>query len=162
MAHTRDRALYGCRMAQGKGSTSSDGLSLQTLVIAAAASAVAAVVVSHVWKNGTVVAAAMTPVIVSIMKELLAKPMDSEMVKKPVQQVSKIASGSGRIIASATPRTERVRQAGKSFGDQPFSAAPPPPATERRDGAHTNGNGGRPDVIESHPRKTYGGTPPRR
>src|ERR1700712_71013 len=137
MAHTRDRALYGCRMAQGKGSTSGEGLSLQTLVIAAAASAVAAVVVSHVWKGGTVIAAAMTPVIVSIMKELLAKPMDSEIVKKPVQQVSKIASG--RVIASAPPRAERVRQSGKSFGDERFAPAPPPPPTERRGGAHANG-----------------------
>jgi uncharacterized membrane protein YvlD (DUF360 family) len=80
-------------MAQNTGSGNGDHLSLQTLVIAAAASATAAILTSHLWKDGTVIAAAMTPVIVSIVKEMLAKPMDSELVKKPVQQVSRIASG---------------------------------------------------------------------
>ncbi|MEA2451226.1 MAG: hypothetical protein QOG63_3158, partial [Thermoleophilaceae bacterium] len=46
-----------------------EGLSLQTLVIAALASGVAAILVSHVWKGGTVLAAAMTPVFVSVIKE---------------------------------------------------------------------------------------------
>jgi uncharacterized membrane protein YvlD (DUF360 family) len=80
-------------MAEGKGTGGGEGLSLQTLVVAAVASAVAAVVVSHVWKDGTVIAAAMTPVIVAITKELLVRPMESELVRKPVQQVGRLASG---------------------------------------------------------------------
>jgi uncharacterized membrane protein YvlD (DUF360 family) len=148
-------------MAHEKGSRSGEGLSPQTLVIAAVASAVAAVVVSHFWKGGTVVAAAMTPVIVSVMKELLARPMESELVKKPVKQVSRMASG--RIVASAIPRTERVRQAGQTrdYPEDPRTAAPPPP-TEPHSPAGTNGDSTRPDVLQSHPRRTYGSSPRRR
>ncbi len=147
-------------MAQSKGS-SGEGLSPKTLVIAAAASAVAAVVVSHFWKGGTVVAAAMTPVIVSVMKDLLARPMESEIVKRPVQQVSRIASG--RIVASAMPRTERVRQAGQAhdYPEDPRTAAPLPP-TEQHRTADTNGDASRPEVLQSHPRRTYGGSSRRR
>jgi uncharacterized membrane protein YvlD (DUF360 family) len=92
-------------MAEGKGTGGGEGLSLQTLVIAAIASAVAAVVVSHLWKDGTVIAAAMTPVIVAITKELLVRPMESELVRKPVSQVGKLASG--RIAMPARGGTTR-------------------------------------------------------
>lgn len=131
-------------MAQNTGSGNGEGLSLQTLVIAAAASATAAILTSHLWKDGTVIAAAMTPVIVSIVKEMLAKPMDSELVKKPVQQVSRIASGRRAVAGAAAARTEAVRGA----------AAPPidPPEAELTAG----------DVLLSHPRRTYGQTPWRR
>jgi uncharacterized membrane protein YvlD (DUF360 family) len=90
-----------------------ESLSLQTLVIAAAASAAAAVIVSHVWKDGTVIAAAMTPVIISIVKELLARPMESELVRKPV---SKIASGSRAAIGSAGVLSGRAPAPGRSAG----------------------------------------------
>ena len=103
-------------MAEGKASGGGDGLSLQTLVVAAAASAVAAVVVSHVWRDGTVIAAAMTPVVVAIVKELLQRPMESELVRKPV---SRIASGSRAALGSA------VARGGVATGDEP-------PVTERR------------------------------
>src|SRR3954466_4931609 len=83
-------------MAEGKGNGGGESLSLPTLVVAAGASAVAAIVVSHLWKDGTVIAAAMTPVIVAISKELITRPMESELVRKPVQQVGRLASG--RIV----------------------------------------------------------------
>jgi uncharacterized membrane protein YvlD (DUF360 family) len=70
---------------KGKGTGGGEGLSLQTLVVAAIAAAVAAVVVSHLWKDGTVIAAAMTPVIVAITKEMIQRPMESDLVRKPVQ-----------------------------------------------------------------------------
>ena len=53
-----------------------EGLSLRTLVIAAAASAAAAVVTSAFWKGGTVISAAITPVIVAIVKEIVERPRD--------------------------------------------------------------------------------------
>jgi hypothetical protein len=106
-------------MPSGANEGGGEGLSLQTLVLAAASSAAAAIIVSHVWKNGTVVAAAMTPVIVAILKELLAKPMESELVRKPVQQVSRVASSSRRRVASGSG----VRTGGVA----PPSADPPLP-----------------------------------
>jgi hypothetical protein len=53
------------------------GLSIKTLLIAAAASAIAAYVVPMFWKPGTVFAAAMTPIIVTIVSELLKRPVDT-------------------------------------------------------------------------------------
>src|SRR3954469_7961758 len=96
-------------MAEGKGTGGGESLSLQTLVVAAGASAVAAIVVSHLWKGGTVIAAAMTPVIVAITKELLSRPMESELVRKPVQQVGRLASG--RIVV---PGRTAARSSGET------------------------------------------------
>jgi hypothetical protein len=52
-------------------------LSIRTLVIASVASAAAAVVTSQFWLHGTWIAAAMTPVIVTIVSELLHKPTEA-------------------------------------------------------------------------------------
>jgi hypothetical protein len=51
-------------------------LNVRTLVIASAASATAALVTSRLWIAGTWVAAAMTPVIVALVSELLHRPAD--------------------------------------------------------------------------------------
>jgi hypothetical protein len=122
-----------------------EGLSLQTLVVAAAASAAAAVIVSHVWKDGTVIAAAMTPVIVAIVKELLQRPMESEIVRKPVQKVSGIASSRLPVTGSRTA----------TRGDELADA---PPSTEpgglRRD--YGRGDGVAPAEGELTPMRTYG------
>jgi hypothetical protein len=124
-------------MPEGKPSGGGEGLSLQTLVLAAASSAAAAIVVSHIWKGGTVVAAAMTPVIVSIVKELLARPMESEIVRRPVQQVSRVASSRRRVATGAGVRTE---------GEAPRSSEPPSPPAE----------------AELTPMSTYGRLRPRK
>lgn len=59
------------------------GLDLGTLVVAAAASVIAATVVSRFWQAGTVMATAMTPVVVALIKEAL---------DRPARHVSSIAS----------------------------------------------------------------------
>lgn len=51
------------------------GISVVTLIIAAAASASAAFVVSRVWGTGTLVGAAVTPIIVAVVTELLRRPV---------------------------------------------------------------------------------------
>ena len=71
-------------MTDPKRTEKREGLSLQTLVIAAIASGTAAIVTSHFWKAGTAFTAAMTPVIVAILKELLAKPIESDLVRREV------------------------------------------------------------------------------
>jgi hypothetical protein len=50
------------------------GFNPLTLAIAAISSVVAAYVVSKVWSNGTLVATAMTPVVVAVVKEALERP----------------------------------------------------------------------------------------
>jgi hypothetical protein len=51
-------------------------LSLRTLAIAAVASATAAVLTSKFWTSGTPIAAALTPVIVALVSEMLHRPTE--------------------------------------------------------------------------------------
>ena len=62
-----------------------EGLRISTLVIAAIASGAAALIVSHFWARGTIIASAMTPVFVALVSELLRKPVESEIVRKPLR-----------------------------------------------------------------------------
>ena len=50
------------------------GISVLTLAIAAASAVAAAIVVSKIWQDGTLWATAMTPVIVTLVKEALERP----------------------------------------------------------------------------------------
>jgi hypothetical protein len=81
-----------------------------TLVIAAISSAAAATVVSRLWQAGTVMATAMTPVVVALVKEAL---------ERPAQRVSSIATRSG------APPVARVARA--VVPPPPEVEAPPPP-----------------------------------
>jgi hypothetical protein len=94
-----------------------EGLSVQTLVIAAIASAVAAIVVSRIWDKGTIVASAMTPVFVALVSEMLRKPMESEAVRRPVRAV-------GSVTASRA--SWRRGEARPPSGRTPRVMAPPP------------------------------------
>jgi hypothetical protein len=67
-----------------------EGLSLQTLVIASVASGIAAIVVSNFWRGGTFAAAAVTPVIVAVLSEMLRRPLESELVRRPARRVSEV------------------------------------------------------------------------
>jgi hypothetical protein len=69
------------------------GLSIKTLLIAGAASATAALVVPLFWRPGTVFAAAMTPVIVSVVSELLKRPTE-----KVTTVATRRATGGGVIF----------------------------------------------------------------
>jgi hypothetical protein len=51
-------------------------ISIQTLVISAVAAVAAAVVVPMIWERGTLIATAMTPVIVAVVSEALRKPAE--------------------------------------------------------------------------------------
>jgi hypothetical protein len=114
--------------------SSRDGLSVQTLVIAALASAAAAIVTSTFWRGGTIVTAAMTPVIVSIVKELLARPIESDLVRRPVQRVRTVAPAAGarrfqrqeqgRVPVEAGARGRAVRG-----GERPYPAGDVPRPT---------------------------------
>jgi hypothetical protein len=60
----------------------SSDIDLLTLVIAAVAGAAAAYLTSQVWAGGTLVTAALTPVIVAVVKEALARPADVIQTKR--------------------------------------------------------------------------------
>jgi hypothetical protein len=60
----------------------SSDIDLATLAIAAAAAAVATYVTSEVWAGGTLVTAAVTPVIVALVKEALNRPVDRVQTRR--------------------------------------------------------------------------------
>jgi hypothetical protein len=61
-------------VAQRSPQQGGEGLSLQTLAIAALAAGCAAVLTSYFWQRGTLISAAMTPVIVAVVSEVLKRP----------------------------------------------------------------------------------------
>jgi hypothetical protein len=105
----------------------SSGLSVTTLLIAGAASAAAAFVVPLFWEPGTVFAAAMSPVIVALVTELLKKPADT---------VSAVTAR--RLTPAARTTAARVRVPDREEPFDPLAPAPPedlaalPPTAGRR------------------------------
>jgi hypothetical protein len=90
------------------------GLSVKTLLIAGAASAIAAFVIPVFWRPGTVFAAAMTPIIVALVTEALRRPVDT------------VSSVTVRRTARGTAVLERPEQP----SDEPFDPLAPPTAEE--------------------------------
>ena len=96
-------------------------------------------------------AASMTPVLVTVLKEMLERPLQSDVVRRTASQVREVATPS-RVLTGAASRTDRVLREG------PTASTPPP-----RNG---NGNGSFGDLLEptpgdvvlTHPRRTYSTT----
>jgi hypothetical protein len=87
------------------------GLSVRTLLIAGAASAVAAFVIPMLWRPGTVFAAAMTPIVVALVSELLRRPVDT-------------------VSAVRARKPTRGAEALDQPFDEPFDPLAPPSAEE--------------------------------
>ena len=102
-------------------SSGSGGVDVQTLVITAVASACAAYVTSEIWAPGTLASAAITPVIVALVKEGLAKPADVVTRAVPVRGVVRGASRAAPPepydpVQPFHPADERVAQHGEIPG----------------------------------------------
>ncbi len=78
------------------------GISVGTLGVAAAASAAASYTASHVWGSGTVLSAALTPVIVALVSEFLRRPVDR--VAATAQRVAPIVPRTPPGAAGAPDR----------------------------------------------------------
>ena len=65
-----------------------------TLIIAAISAVAAATVVSRLWQTGTVMATAMTPVLVTLVREAL---------ERPAKRVSSIATRPRSVPVEAAP-----------------------------------------------------------
>ncbi|MEA2400621.1 MAG: hypothetical protein QOK00_1024 [Thermoleophilaceae bacterium] len=104
-------------------------LNMRTLVIASAASATAALVTSRLWIAGTWIAAAMTPVLVTLISELLRRP--TERIARgittdgPALQPDAEASVP-RAVAPESAAAERVAE--RLRGGDPARALPDPEA----------------------------------
>jgi hypothetical protein len=93
---------------------------IRTLAIASVASASAAVVTSQFWVQGTWMAAAMTPVIVALVSEMLHKPT-AVIAEKVTSRGMDVLPEAG---AAAPPPRERV--AAGRYSERPGRAPAPP------------------------------------
>jgi hypothetical protein len=87
-------------------SSKGGGLSLQTLVISACAAVAAAVIVPLFWEQGTLVATAMTPVVLAIVSEALRKPVERATAVAP--RVAR-RTGTGAALRRFDPDAARTR-----------------------------------------------------
>jgi hypothetical protein len=105
----------------------SSGISIQTLVISALAAVAAAVIVPMIWQRGTLIATAMTPVIVALVSEALRKPAEKITVVNPL---ATRRSATGAAVRDPDfdplPASERVDEARE---DDPFGLRSKPPVT---------------------------------
>ena len=105
-------------------------LSISTLVIASIASLTAAVVTSHFWLAGTPLAAAVTPVIVAIVSELLRKPTEVISQKLTTSDRTAVAPDRGSAVPQP-PEPERRADAAAGAGRRRVPAQPSRPGRER-------------------------------
>jgi cell division septation protein DedD len=103
----------------------SSGISIQTLAISAAAAVAAAVVVPMIWERGTLVATAMTPVIVALVSEGLRKPADR--LSAATKTVRRSATGAAVRDPEFDPLPPGERDVDVR-GDDPFGLRGRPPA----------------------------------
>src|SRR6266540_4934463 len=80
-----------------------------TLIIAAAASATAAIVTSRLWKDGTILSAAMTPVIVAIVSDLLHQPAQKVTQVRSTQRTEPLPKAGEVEVPRATPRRPHLK-----------------------------------------------------
>ncbi len=97
--------------AKDKGS---GGLSVTTLVIASLSSLAAAIFIHEFWQGGAILGAAITPIIVSIVSELLRKPTD-----RVTAVVAQRAPVRGRASSASAPAPAPVGVAPEER-DDPF------------------------------------------
>jgi hypothetical protein len=100
-------------------------LNMRTLVIASAASAAAALLTSQLWIAGTWIAAAMTPVIVALVSEMLHRP--TERIAKSFTSDRVALPAAGGAAPPARPGADPLPD--RAPAEPGAGAAPPrPPA----------------------------------
>jgi uncharacterized membrane protein YvlD (DUF360 family) len=80
------------------------GIEFRTLAIASVASAAAALITSQFWIRGTPIAAALTPIIVTLVSELLHRPTE-KIVSRLTVETDALPEAAG---AEPPPRSEEI------------------------------------------------------
>jgi hypothetical protein len=76
------------------------GLSLQTLLISSLAAVAAAIVVPMFWERGSIIATAITPIIVAVVSEVLNRP--AAVIKTAAPRVTR-RTATGAAVRTRTP-----------------------------------------------------------
>ena len=106
-------------MSNARDRERSQRLQIDTLIVASLASATAALVTSFVWRPGAIVGAALTPVIVAIVSELLQRPAQRITQVRAVRRVPEPSAAVHEI------RAARLREREKA------AVGPPEPVRDR-------------------------------
>ena len=105
----------------------SGGLSVTTLLIASGSAAAAAVIVPLFWDRGSLLAAAITPVIVTLTSEALKKPVEkipTVGVWRKTPQGTAVRQPGGRDFEVHDPEEERL-EVDPAQTDDPFGLREP-------------------------------------
>jgi hypothetical protein len=105
----------------------SGGLSVSTLLIASGSAATAAMVVPLFWERGGVVAAAITPIIVSLVSETLRRPVERVStvgVWRKTPEGTAIRDPAGRDFDPLDPHDQRI-EVDPAQPDDPFGLREP-------------------------------------
>ena len=105
----------------------SGGLSVTTLLVASGSAAAAAVIVPLFWDRGSLVAAAITPVIVTLTSEALKKPVEKVQtvgVWRRTPQGTAVRQPGGRDFEVHDPEEERL-EIDPEQTDDPFGLREP-------------------------------------
>jgi hypothetical protein len=117
------------RESKGGGS----GLSLQTLLISSLAAVAAAIVVPMFWEKGSIVATAITPIIVAVVSEALNRP--AAAIKTAAPRVTR-RTATGAAVRTRTPTGVGARGEGPEQlpprRHDPFGLYEEEPAKNRR------------------------------
>jgi hypothetical protein len=99
---------------------SSGGLSLQTLLISSISAVIAAVVVPTFWERGSLIATAITPIVVALASELLNRPAKAITAAAP-----KVARRSATGAALRSPQPTGVGARGEGPERVAHGGVPP-------------------------------------
>ena len=133
-------------------------LSIRTLAIASVASATAAIVTSQFWSSGTPLAAALTPVIVAIVSELLHRPTERIVERFTADSPAVLPEAAG----AAPPASPHEHPLPNRAPAEPGATPPPRYERGRPVTAPAGGRGtGRPPGA-APPMRVYRGRAPRR
>src|SRR4051794_36685007 len=134
-------------------------LSVQTLAIASISSAAAAVIVSQIWKSGTAPAAALTPVVVSVVSELLHKPTRAITSRVTTEKEAVLPEGAGAGAPAQKTQAPVPVPAADTEAEKPVSDERPPPLHDDGEAVPSDKRPTREAPISYH--KTSGnGSPP--
>jgi hypothetical protein len=114
----------------------SSGLSLQTLLISSISAVIAAVVVPTFWARGSLIATAVTPIVVALVSEMLNRP--AKVITAAAPKVAR-RSATGAAVRSPQPTGVGARGEGPERvahgGAPPWSDDPQDPFGLRADEA---------------------------
>jgi hypothetical protein len=105
----------------------SGGLSITTLLIASGSAVAAAVIVPLFWERGSIVATAITPIIVTLTSEALKKPVEkipTVGVWRKTAQGTAVRQPGGRDFEVHDPEEERL-EVDPAQADDPFGLREP-------------------------------------